>query len=84
MADGNMELAGRWRDLEQILTRPSNLAGPGFEPGPELLDFLQVSMLRGTCLSAGFRLIACLVQISIPSMCTLSCPEMYGNGHWVL
>jgi hypothetical protein len=39
-----MELPGRWRDLETILSRSSNLAGPDFEPGEHLLDFLQVAM----------------------------------------
>ena len=37
-----MELPGRWKDLETILNRSSNLAGPDFEPGEHLLDFLQV------------------------------------------
>lgn len=31
----------RWRDLDFLLTRPSNLAGPDFEPCPELREFLQ-------------------------------------------
>jgi hypothetical protein len=39
-----LELPGRWRDLETILNRSSNLAGPNFEPGEHLLDFLQVAM----------------------------------------
>jgi hypothetical protein len=39
-----MELPGRWKDLETILNRSSNLAGPDFEPGEHLLDFLQVCM----------------------------------------
>lgn len=37
-----MELPGRWKDLETILNRSSNLAGPDFEPEEHLLDFLQV------------------------------------------
>lgn len=42
-----MELPGRWKDLETILKRSSNLAGPEFEPGEHLLDFLQVRMQHG-------------------------------------
>ena len=42
-----MELPGRWKDLETILNRSSNLAGPDFEPGEHLLDFLQVRMQLG-------------------------------------
>jgi hypothetical protein len=42
-----MELPGRWKDLETILNRSSNLAGPDFEPGEHLLDFLQVRMRHG-------------------------------------
>ena len=42
-----MELPGRWKDLETILNRSSNLAGPDFEPGEHLLDFLQVCMQDG-------------------------------------
>lgn len=39
MATGDME--GRWRDLDYLLTRQGNVVGPGFEPGPEIRDFLQ-------------------------------------------
>jgi NEDD8-activating enzyme E1 len=35
------ELEGRWRHLEYLLTRQGNIVGPGFEPGPELLDFIR-------------------------------------------
>lgn len=38
-------MEGRWRDLQMLLNRPGNLTGPGFEPGPELLEFLQVFAL---------------------------------------
>ena len=43
----------RWRDMDLILTRGSNLAGPGFEPGPELRDFLQSEDCRVLCVGAG-------------------------------
>lgn len=36
-----VELEGRWRHLEYLLTRQGNIVGPGFEPGPELLEFLR-------------------------------------------
>ena len=36
-----MELEGRWRDLDYLLTRQGNVVGPGFEPGPERREFLQ-------------------------------------------
>ena len=36
-----MELEGRWRDLDYLLTRQGNVVGPGFEPGPEIREFLQ-------------------------------------------
>ena len=41
MAEGDGELAGRWRPLENLLTREGTVVGPGFEPGPEILDFLR-------------------------------------------
>lgn len=34
------ELEGRWRDLDFLLTRQGNVVGPGFEPGPEIREFL--------------------------------------------
>ena len=37
----SIDETARWRDLQMLLTRPSNLAGPGFEPSPELLGMLQ-------------------------------------------
>ena len=37
----NMELEGRWRDLDYLLTRQGNVVGPGFEPGPEIREFLE-------------------------------------------
>jgi len=36
-----MEPSGRWAPLEYLLTRPGNVVGPGFEPGPEVLEFLR-------------------------------------------
>lgn len=45
-------LAERWQDLNLLLCRPGNLTGPGFEPGPELLEFLQ-SDARVLCIGAG-------------------------------
>ncbi|KAL4857795.1 NEDD8-activating enzyme E1 catalytic subunit [Chlorella vulgaris] len=36
-----MELEGRWRDLDYLLNRQGNVVGPGFEPGPEIREFLQ-------------------------------------------
>eukprot|EP00897_Mesotaenium_endlicherianum_P009980 jgi/Mesen1/900/ME001156S00133 len=35
------ELPGRWRDIERLFLRQGNVVGPGFEPGPEVLQFLQ-------------------------------------------
>lgn len=46
-------MSGRWRDLEMLLTRQGNLVGPGFEPGPELLEFLQSEDCRVLCVGAG-------------------------------
>lgn len=43
----------RWRDLDALLTRPSNLAGPGFEPGPELRQFLSSDACRVLVVGAG-------------------------------
>lgn len=34
------QLEGRWRDLDYLLNRPGNVVGPGFEPGPEIREFL--------------------------------------------
>ena len=36
-----MEQNGHWRDLQMLLGRSSNLAGPNFEPGTSCLDFIQ-------------------------------------------
>jgi ubiquitin-activating enzyme E1 C len=36
-----MEIEGRWRDLDYLLTRSGNITGPGFEPGEEIRSFLQ-------------------------------------------
>lgn len=46
------EEAGRWRDLERLLTRPGNIVGPGFEPAEELRPFLQ-NDVRVLCVGAG-------------------------------
>lgn len=32
---------GRWRELDYLLTREGRFTGPGFDPGPELREFLQ-------------------------------------------
>ncbi|KAG0609450.1 hypothetical protein M758_8G185400 [Ceratodon purpureus] len=42
----------RWADLDRLLLRPGNLVGPGFEPGPELLESLQ-NDLRVLVIGAG-------------------------------
>lgn len=48
-----MEIVDRWRDLDMLLTRQGNLVGPGFEPGPELREFLQSENCRVLCVGAG-------------------------------
>jgi ubiquitin-activating enzyme E1 C len=45
-------LAGRWADLDRLLLRQGNLVGPGYEPGPELLESLQ-NDLRVLVIGAG-------------------------------
>lgn len=35
-----MEIEGRWKELEHLLARNGNVTGPGFEPGPEIREFL--------------------------------------------
>lgn len=55
--DGDTEMAAvinneTWADLDKLLTRPGNLVGPGFEPGPELREFLQTDC-RVLCIGAG-------------------------------
>ena len=47
-----MEDAGRWRDLDQLLLRPGNITGPGFEPDLSLRDFLR-NDCRVLCVGAG-------------------------------
>lgn len=42
----------RWSDLDKLLTRAGNVVGPGFEPGPELREFLQHEC-RILCIGAG-------------------------------
>jgi hypothetical protein len=63
MAGGNedTEMSGispaeRWADLDKLLMRPGNLVGPGFEPGPELREFLQVWLRAVCCLMYPFYL----------------------------
>ena len=46
------EPQGRWTDLDKLLTRSGNIVGPGFEPGPELRDFLH-NDVRVLCVGAG-------------------------------
>lgn len=31
----------RWQDLNYLLERQGNIVGPGFEPGPEMAEFLR-------------------------------------------
>jgi ubiquitin-activating enzyme E1 C len=45
-------MEGRWQDLDKLLTRNGNLVGPGFEPCPELREFLQ-NDARVLCIGAG-------------------------------
>ena len=44
--------ADRWTDLRKLLTRPGKITGPGFEPDPALLEFLQEDA-RVLCVGAG-------------------------------
>lgn len=37
----DIEDAGRWRALDNLLTRPGRIVGPGFEPCPEIREFLR-------------------------------------------
>lgn len=48
-----MEVQGRWQDLDLLLTRAGNLAGPGFEVGPEIREFIQSEDCRILCVGAG-------------------------------
>ena len=48
-----MDISGRWGPLELLLGRNGNLVGPGFEPGPEMLEFLQSENCRVLCVGAG-------------------------------
>eukprot|EP00898_Chlorokybus_atmophyticus_P003272 jgi/Chlat1/3946/Chrsp26S04198 len=41
LEDGRLDEDARWRDLDKLLLRQGNIVGPGFEPGPELRQFLQ-------------------------------------------
>ncbi len=42
----------RWRDLDMLLCRAGNLVGPGFEPGPELREFIQSDGENGCGISS--------------------------------
>jgi ubiquitin-activating enzyme E1 C len=42
----------RWIDIDKLLTRNGNLVGPGFEPCPELREFLQQDC-KVLCIGAG-------------------------------
>ncbi|KAK9833657.1 hypothetical protein WJX74_002065 [Apatococcus lobatus] len=47
-----MDVPGRWKDLDHLLTRPGNVVGPGFEPDPALRAFLHDDC-RVLCVGAG-------------------------------
>ena len=47
-----MEIEGRWRDLDRLLNRNGMITGPGFEPAPELREFLAEDC-RVLCVGAG-------------------------------
>ncbi len=47
-----MDRVNRWKDLDNLLTRPGNVVGPGFEPDPALRSFLQEDC-RVLCVGAG-------------------------------
>jgi hypothetical protein len=70
-----MELEGRWRDLDYLLNRQGNVVGPGFEPGPEIREFLQndcrcardrAAMLKAGCLTAAGVVDSALLAQSHP------------------
>lgn len=48
-----MGATDRWLDLDLLLTRPGAIVGPGFEPGPELREFLQSDNCKILCVGAG-------------------------------
>ncbi len=50
--EDKMNGADRWTDLRKLLTRPGKITGPGFEPDPALLEFLQEDA-RVLCVGAG-------------------------------
>uniref|UniRef100_A0A7R9Y511 NEDD8-activating enzyme E1 catalytic subunit n=1 Tax=Prasinoderma coloniale TaxID=156133 RepID=A0A7R9Y511_9VIRI len=45
--------AGRWGDLERLTARAGNLVGPGFEPGPEVLELLASDEFKVLVVGAG-------------------------------
>jgi hypothetical protein len=70
-----MELEGRWRDLDYLLNRQGNVVGPGFEPGPEIREFLQndcrcardrAALLKAGCLTAAGVVVSALLGQSRP------------------
>jgi hypothetical protein len=53
MEDTNLiDSSERWIDIDKLLTRNGNLVGPGFEPCPELREFLQQDC-KVLCIGAG-------------------------------
>lgn len=47
-----MDVPGRWKDLDYLLTRSGNITGPDFEPDPALREFLHDSC-KVLCVGAG-------------------------------
>ncbi|KAG1660704.1 hypothetical protein FOA52_014323 [Chlamydomonas sp. UWO 241] len=47
------DVGERFKAVQNLLTRPGNLVGPGFEPGPELLEFMRSEDCRVLCVGAG-------------------------------
>lgn len=47
-----MDVPGRWKDLDYLLTRSGNITGPDFEPDPALREFLHESC-KVLCVGAG-------------------------------
>ena len=49
---GEMDVPGRWKDLDFLLTRSGNITGPDFEPDPAVRGFLH-NDCRVLCVGAG-------------------------------
>jgi ubiquitin-activating enzyme E1 C len=47
-----MDIEGQWHDLDLLLSRPGNLAAPGFEPDPDTREGLKDNV-RILCVGAG-------------------------------